>query len=162
MSMSYSSTPRHVNLTKRPPNERTPLLFSNVISKSSSKDSVILIDDGKSLTALLEEQASKSKYTPSQMTLVKEYLVRLLAAVTFVWSLVSLILWPILMYPTVALASCIGIALAPYAIMEQHRLTQIEGLEHVNAQYCEQVNELQVENDRLGEHVQGLELSVRE
>jgi hypothetical protein len=143
-SSTATTTPKHETVTSPPVSEHTPLL-SNTSYQNPSIATYLRIP-----------------HHPTPMTMWKEYTVRGVAIVTFVWSLWSLVLWPILLYPTVGLASLVGMALAPYVILQQSQLSQLDALEHVNAQLSNDVNQVQQDNEALSEQVQNLEYHVQE
>jgi hypothetical protein len=62
--------------------------------------------------------------------------------------------------PVVYVSGCIGAAVAPYAVIQQQKLTQCEALKQTNERMGEEVTQLKEENLRLQGTVQELETSV--
>lgn len=62
--------------------------------------------------------------------------------------------------PIVYVSGCLGVAVAPYAVIQQQKLTQCEALKQTNERMGEEVTQLKEENVRLQSTVQQLETSV--
>jgi cell division protein FtsB len=62
--------------------------------------------------------------------------------------------------PSVYVSGIIGMAMAPYAVIQQQKLTQCEALKQTNERLGEEVTILKEENVRLQSTVQDLETSV--
>lgn len=62
--------------------------------------------------------------------------------------------------PAVYVSGIIGVAIAPYAVIQQQKLTQCEALKQTNQRMGEEVTQLKEENVRLQSTVQELETSV--
>lgn len=63
-------------------------------------------------------------------------------------------------HPSVYVSGTIGAGVAPYAAVQQTKLTQVEALKQVNERMSEEVDTLRAENNRLQKNVSDLEGSV--
>jgi len=88
---------------------------------------------------------------------VKERIVAAAAAVSFGTSVAAMMVES---SPVVYVSGCIGAAVAPYAVIQQQKLTQCEALKQTNERMGEEVTQLKEENLRLQGTVQELETSV--
>jgi sensor histidine kinase YesM len=75
-------------------------------------------------------------------------------------SLLSLIFQASVAYPSVYVSSILGIILAPYAVIQQNKLTQVEALDQTNDRLEKEVAQLDLENQRLRKQVQEIEETV--
>ena len=62
--------------------------------------------------------------------------------------------------PSVYVSGAIGAAVAPYAALQQQKLTEVEALKQTNQRLDEEVSQLKYENERLQTQVNELESSV--
>jgi type II secretory pathway pseudopilin PulG len=64
------------------------------------------------------------------------------------------------LHPVVWISGILGAILAPYAAIQQQKLTQVEALNQTNARMEQQVEQLTEENIRLLNQVKAMEESV--
>ena len=88
---------------------------------------------------------------------LKERAVAGAAAVAFSTSIASMVLES---NPAVYVSSAIGTCVAPYAAMQQEKITQVHALQETNERMTAEVQQLQDENLRLKSQVSQLEASV--
>jgi len=62
--------------------------------------------------------------------------------------------------PAVYVSGVVGAGVAPYAAMQQEKITQVEALSQTNERLESEVTQLQHENERLSTQVNNLESSV--
>lgn len=63
-------------------------------------------------------------------------------------------------HPTVFVSGLLGTILAPYAAIQQRKLTEVEALAETNERLTSEVDQLATENERLSTQVQTMEKSV--
>jgi hypothetical protein len=90
---------------------------------------------------------------------LKERAVAITAAVSTVTSILAVMLESAL-HPVVWISGILGAILAPYAAIQQQKLTQVEALNQTNARMEQQVEQLTEENIRLLNQVKAMEESV--
>jgi hypothetical protein len=90
---------------------------------------------------------------------LKERAVAVTAGVSFLSSIAA-ILFEATAHPVVWVSGVLGAVLAPYAAMQQQKLTQVEALNQTNERMEQEVEQLAAENVRLTRQVQEMEESV--
>ena len=116
-------------------------------------------------TPLLNEEPT-TQYSPEneppplqemKENTLKERAVAGASAVAFTTSIAAMCLES---NPVVYVSGVVGAAVAPYATMQQEKITQCEALEQTNERLESEVQQLQHENERLSTQVNQLESSV--
>jgi hypothetical protein len=125
--------------------ESTPLLHSG--SGNGGEDNN---DDSNTEPPPLQEMKAES---------LKERAVAVTAGVSFLSSIAAIIL-EATAHPVVWVSGILGAILAPYAAMQQQKLTQVEALNQTNERMEQEVEQLAAENVRLSKQVQEMEESV--
>jgi cell division protein FtsB len=90
---------------------------------------------------------------------LKERAVAVTAGVSFLSSIAAII-FEATAHPVVWVSGILGAILAPYAAMQQQKLTQVEALNQTNERMEQEVEQLAAENVRLSKQVQEMEESV--
>jgi hypothetical protein len=90
---------------------------------------------------------------------LKERAVAVTAGVSFLSSLAALI-FEAAAHPVVWVSGVLGAVLAPYAALQQQKLTQVEALHQTNRRMEQEVQQLEAENVRLSQQVREMEESV--
>lgn len=88
---------------------------------------------------------------------LKERAVAGAAAVAFSTSIAAMVMES---NPAVYVSGAVGTCVAPYAAMQQEKITQVEALKQTNERLESEVQQLQHENERLSNQVNELESSV--
>ena len=123
--------------------ESTPLLHSGSNDNSNN-------DNNSSEPPPLQEMKAES---------LKERAVAVTAGVSFLSSIAAII-FEATAHPVVWVSGILGAILAPYAAMQQQKLTQVEALNQTNERMEQEVEQLAAENVRLSKQVQEMEESV--
>ena len=63
-------------------------------------------------------------------------------------------------HPSVYISGLLGVLLAPYAAIQQRKLTEVQALDETNERLESEVNQLAAENERLSAQVKSVESSV--
>ena len=119
-------------------------------------ESTPLVGDNNGSTSFDPENEPPPLEEMKENTL-KERAVAAGAAVAFSTSIAAMCLES---NPAVYVSGVVGAAVAPYAAIQQEKITQVEALKQTNERLESEVTQLQHENERLSTQVNDLESSV--
>jgi hypothetical protein len=130
---------------------------TTMAAKKSNND----VETGESTPLLDSSQYSPDNEPPPLKEMkehsFKERTVAGASAVAFSTSIAAMCLES---NPSVYVSGVVGAAVAPYATIQQEKITQCEALEQTNERLESEVQQLQHENERLSTQVNQLESSV--
>jgi hypothetical protein len=126
--------------------ESTPLLHSGSGTNSEDNNN----NNNNTEPPPLQEMKAES---------LKERAVAVTAGVSFLSSIAAII-FEAAAHPVVWVSGILGAILAPYAALQQQKLTQVEALNQTNERMEQEVEQLAAENVRLSKQVQEMEESV--
>jgi hypothetical protein len=132
--------------------ESTPLLHAGSATGSSGED-----NDNDNNNNNNSDQPPPLQ--EMKVESLKERTVAVTAGVSFLSSIAALI-FEATAHPVVWVSGILGAILAPYAALQQQKLTQVEALNQTNERMEQEVEQLAAENVRLSQQVQEMEESV--
>jgi cell division protein FtsB len=110
-------------------------------------------------TPLLSSAGEPAPLQEMKAESLKERAVAGTAAVSCVTSVLA-VLFEATSHPTVWVSGILGAVLAPYAALQQRKLTQTEALHQTNERMAQEVEQLTAENGRLSKQVKEMEETV--